>query len=94
MKRRTRALEPEPVSDVMLPQQAADYLHCSYTTIHRLLHTRGFPGFRIGSDWRFRRSDLDRWMESQTIVIVSETEPEPAKAKRGKGRPRKPKAKP
>ena len=91
MKRGTKEPGPKsaggPVSDVMTLQQVADYLHCHYTTIYRLLRKRAIPGFRLGGDWRFRRSDVDKWIESRTIR-ASETEPEPTKRKGRKPKPK------
>jgi excisionase family DNA binding protein len=73
----------------------ADYLHCHYSTIYRLLSKRAIPAFRFGRDWRSRRSDIDKWIENKSVV-ASETEPEPAKAKAEAPvkPPRKPKPEP
>ena len=93
MKRGTREPEPKsaggPVSDVMTLQEVADYLHCHYSTIHRLLRMRAIHGFRVGG-WRFRRSDLDQWIKEQTAIVGTEPENAPTKPKRARGRPRKP----
>ena len=85
MKSDSRQPEPEsaaPDSDIMTMQEVADYLHCHYTTIHRLLRQRAIPAFRLGSDWRLRRSDVDKWIDHQT-TIAFEMEPgnEPKKGK-------------
>jgi hypothetical protein len=60
---------------------------------------RAIPAFRLGSDWRFRRSDLEKWIDDQTIVVVPDTEPENEPTKRKKAKaprkwPRKLKRKP
>jgi excisionase family DNA binding protein len=34
-------------------------------TIYRLIRIGDLPAVRVGRQWRFRRSDLDRWLESQ-----------------------------
>lgn len=78
MKRGTKEAGPKsaggPVSDVMTLPQVADYLHCHYSTIYRLVRQRAIPAFRIGGGWRFRRSDLNTWMENQAIVVVPKGE--------------------
>ncbi len=71
MKRGNR--QPGPKSggvdrEIMTVRDAADYLHCVPQTIYRLLTKGAIPAFRIGSDWRFRRSDIDKWIEDQTVV--------------------------
>ena len=45
----------------------AEYLLCHPSTIYRLLKNKQIPGFRIGSDWRFRRSVIDQWLTDATI---------------------------
>ena len=34
-------------------------------TIYRLIKTGELPAVRIGRQWRFRRTDLDDWIERQ-----------------------------
>ena len=63
MKRRTK--DPGPESDIMTLHEVADYLHCHYTTIFRLVHAGELPGFRLGGSWRFRRAQIDEWMVGQ-----------------------------
>jgi excisionase family DNA binding protein len=95
VKRGTK--EPESADDlgseIMTLQQVADYLHCYHQTIRKLLHTRAIHAFRLGGEWRFRRSDVDKWMDHQTATAF-EIEPgnEPKKGKALKPR-RKPEAK-
>jgi hypothetical protein len=31
---------------------------------------RKIPGFRLGSDWRFRRADIDTWIVAQEIKVT------------------------
>ena len=96
MKRGTKEPGPKsaggPVSDVMTLQQVADYLNCHYTTVYRLLHKRAIVVSAVGG-WRFRRSDVDKWIKEWTAVAFG-TEPknEADKGERGvaRGRARKP----
>jgi excisionase family DNA binding protein len=46
----------------------AEYLLCHPSTIYRLLKNRRIPGFRVGSDWRFRKSAIDQWLNKATIA--------------------------
>jgi excisionase family DNA binding protein len=54
-------MAPVPASGKSL----ALYLHCHPNTVYRLLKERKIPAFRVGSDWRFRRSDIDEWIARQ-----------------------------
>ena len=49
-------------SPLMTVRETADYLQVHVSTIYRMLRTKSLPAFRIGSDWRFRKADLDEWL--------------------------------
>ena len=40
-------------------------------TIYRLIKTGELPAVRIGRQWRFRRTDLDDWIERQRTAASS-----------------------
>ena len=48
----------------MAPPQAARYLGVKERTIYLWAQQEKLPAFKVGSVWRFRRSELDRWLES------------------------------
>jgi excisionase family DNA binding protein len=50
-----------PDAKVITIGELADYLRVHRSTVYRLLKKAQLPGFRIGSDWRFNREDIDRW---------------------------------
>jgi excisionase family DNA binding protein len=55
-----------PVNDPLLnPIQAAHFLGISRATVERMARGRKVPGIKIGKLWRFRRSDLEAWIDSQ-----------------------------
>jgi excisionase family DNA binding protein len=69
MKRRNRQPGSDPGADeseIMTIHEVADYLHCHFITVYRLIKA-GLPAFRIGSDWRFRRADLKKWIEEHHV---------------------------
>jgi len=47
---------------VMTVGDIAQYLHCHISTIYRLLGQSQIPAFHLGGDWRFLRSDVDKWI--------------------------------
>jgi excisionase family DNA binding protein len=49
----------------MTVHELAEYLRVHPSTIYRLLQRKKLPGFRIGSDYRFQRESVDRWLEEQ-----------------------------
>ncbi len=46
---------------IMTLQEVAAYLRVHPSTVYRLLRKQGFPGFKVGSDWRFDQGTVDRW---------------------------------
>jgi excisionase family DNA binding protein len=49
-------------SNVMTLREVADYLHCHYGTAYRLAQQGEIPGFRLGGNWRFLKSEVDKWI--------------------------------
>ena len=49
---------------IMTVGELAKYLRVHPSTIYRLLKRGELPGFRIGTDWRFDRERIERWLAS------------------------------
>jgi excisionase family DNA binding protein len=47
---------------VMTVKELADYLKVHPSTIYRLLKTGQLPAFRVGSDWRFNKEEINKWL--------------------------------
>ncbi len=45
--------------------EVLEYLQVNLRTVYRLLKAGRIPAVRIGRQWRFRKSDLDAWLEAQ-----------------------------
>lgn len=50
-------------SPVMTVKECAAYLQVHRSTVYRLLKRGTIPCFRVGSDWRFRKVNLDVWLQ-------------------------------
>jgi excisionase family DNA binding protein len=67
---------------VMKVTEVSEYLRVHRATIYRLLRHQAIPAFRIGSDWRFNREDIDAWrlqlggQVDDTAKRVGEVRPE------------------
>jgi len=53
-------------------QQVAALLNVNAKTVYRLVQRGELPGFKVGGAWRFRREDIDRWIERQKGVRSGE----------------------
>lgn len=42
--------------------EVARMLRCHPSTVYRMLRRRELRAFKLGSDWRFLRADLENWM--------------------------------
>jgi excisionase family DNA binding protein len=47
---------------VLTVRELAGYLRVHQSTVYRLLREGKLPAFRIGSNWRFTREEIERWM--------------------------------
>lgn len=52
----------EPDGDILTLDEVAAYLKAGKRTIYRLAASGDIPAFKLGGTWRFRRSELDRWI--------------------------------
>jgi len=50
---------------VMTLREVADYLKVAAKTIYGLVQRGRLPGFKVGGQWRFRRPDIEAWVEAQ-----------------------------
>jgi excisionase family DNA binding protein len=46
----------------MTADEVAAFLKVSRATVYKLMKSKKLPGFRLGGEFRFRRSDIDAWM--------------------------------
>ena len=58
---------------VMTVKEVADYLRVNQRTVYRLTGDRKLPGFKVGTTWRFKRADIDRWIDARAAA----SQPEP-----------------
>jgi excisionase family DNA binding protein len=56
---------------------ALAYLRTAPRTLYRFLATGKIPAVRIGRQWRFRKADLDRWVESRSRHVVPQQKTPP-----------------
>ncbi len=59
-------------SEILTLEEVAAYLKAGKRTVYRLASNGQIPAFKLGGTWRFRRAELDRWIDSR-IVKCDET---------------------
>ena len=65
-----------PTDEVFLTtEEVLEYLQVNLRTVYRLIKAGKIPAVRVGRQWRFRKRDIDAWLDSQrsrtpeTLVI-------------------------
>ncbi len=46
-------------------EEVLEYLQVNLRTVYRLIKAGKIPAVRVGRQWRFRKSDIDEWLDSQ-----------------------------
>ena len=54
-----------PGDDVFTVQELATYLRMKPVTIYKHAKAGKFPCFKVGANWRFKKSTIDRWISDQ-----------------------------
>jgi two-component system, cell cycle sensor histidine kinase and response regulator CckA len=75
-------------------EEVLEYLQVNLRTVYRLIKAGKIPAVRVGRQWRFRKRDIDGWLDSQRArgsavrpVVGSDSAPA-ARPMNGTDRPR------
>lgn len=50
-------------TDIMTLEEVAEYLRLKPQTIYTWAQEKRIPAAKIGKEWRFRRSIIDKWFD-------------------------------
>jgi len=51
--------------EILTLKEVAKYLKLAEKTAYRLAAEGKLPGFKVGGSWRFKESDIEKWIEEQ-----------------------------
>jgi len=51
--------------DILTIREVAELLKLAEKTVYRLAADGELPGFKVGGSWRFRKTEIDRWIKQQ-----------------------------
>jgi excisionase family DNA binding protein len=54
--------------NLLTTDQVAAYLKVDKFTIYRLVAQKRIPAFRVGSQWRFKRSAIEDWLMTNSNI--------------------------
>ena len=66
-----RASHPEtviPENEILTLEEVASYLRLKPQTIYKWAQGKRIPAAKLGKEWRFRRSIIDRWLDDQILA--------------------------
>lgn len=66
---------------IMTLPEVAEYLKLAERTVYGYAQKGIVPGIKIGSAWRFRKADIDAWLEQQRRITQSSTSQRKGKEK-------------
>jgi excisionase family DNA binding protein len=69
-------------------EEVLEYLQVNLRTVYRLIKAGKIPAVRVGRQWRFRKRDIDAWLESQRPRQGRAGAPAPRAAAAATARPR------
>jgi excisionase family DNA binding protein len=81
-----------PSDEVFLTtEEVLEYLQVNLRTVYRLIKAGKIPAVRVGRQWRFRKRDIDAWLDSQrsgAMDVPSTPAVAAAQGRQGHDRPR------
>jgi len=80
----------EADGEILTLDEVAAFLKAGKRTIYRLAASGEIPAFKLGGTWRFRKSDLERWIASRTGETAFDDERSGKAATRAAAAPSKP----
>ena len=58
-----------PMTDQILTlKEVAAYLKLAEKTAYKLAAADKLPGFKVGGSWRFKKEDVEKWIEEQKVI--------------------------
>lgn len=52
-------------NDIMTIKEVSEYLKLNEKTAYRLTLDGKLPAFKVGGSWRFRKSQINKWIAEQ-----------------------------
>jgi len=50
---------------IMTVKDVASYLKLNERTVYRMATAANIPAFKVGTSWRFKKEEIDTWIELQ-----------------------------
>jgi excisionase family DNA binding protein len=60
--------------EILKLPEVAQLLKVAEKTVYTMAQRGDLPAFKVGGQWRFRRTDLDAWIDAKTRRSAGEEE--------------------
>lgn len=67
--------------EILTLPEVAGLLKVAEKTVYTMAQRAEIPAFKVRGQWRFKRVDLDRWIELQKVALnpsAAQSEPKPS----------------
>ncbi|OCC22363.1 DNA-binding protein [Croceicoccus estronivorus] len=52
-------------TDILTMREVAEFLKINEKTAYKLAAAGKLPGFKVGGSWRFKRTDVENWIDTK-----------------------------
>ncbi len=59
---------PVRYEEIMTLKEVAEYLKLKERTIYKWVQQAKIPASKLGSTWRFRKTEIDEWMQENKNI--------------------------
>jgi excisionase family DNA binding protein len=67
--------KPPPHEGFLTTEEVLEYLQVNLRTVYRLIKNNSIPAVRVGRQWRFKKQDIDAWLEGRKGLTTAQTAP-------------------
>lgn len=64
-----------PHEAFLTTEEVLEYLQVNLRTVYRLIKTKSIPAVRVGRQWRFKKQDIDAWLEGRKSAAAGHAAP-------------------
>jgi len=60
--------------EILTAKEVAEYLNIHPLTVHKYAREGKIPAFKIGTDWRFHKKYIERWIKEKSVYNLESKE--------------------
>lgn len=60
--------------EILTLPEVAQLLKVAQKTVYSMAQKGQFPSFKVGGQWRFKRVDIDQWIEQRKAALRDDAE--------------------